>query len=567
MAIPTPYVVNIMARVEAAPVNSLAAPPATRPRGKAIRLTAATLGEAGWLWLAVTVFIAVTAWWVTVDNRVPIFDAGTHMNLAYDDGTALSAGRFWVPFETWNTYPPLVHLVGAVSYLLVGMHPAAMMIAGNLAFVPVLAFGCYGVGRLTAGPRAGLLAGVFALGTPMVVSMFHSFMVDTPQAAMVAISVWAILASERFARPGVATGAGALCGLAMLTKETSLVFVAGILLAAVARGGWRNWRGLLGFAVAALVIALPWYAYHWSDLKQEFTSIAQLYVNPLQSPPRFSIRSFGWYFWNLVNEQVGLPLAVAFVIGTVLAVARSARDRFSRDSLLPEILAGGLVSYLGMTYLTHKDPRYTLPALVYVAVLGTFWVPAVRRRGVRVVAAAIVVAFAVINFAGMSLGIGSSRRIAIALPGAQSNFLYTWQLTLYQDQGWLYGGPERDGDVPAFLAALRRSGVTGFSVDPGAGLVTDFNTFGFLPWADALGLAMTTTPVPAPTTVYLLLHTPAAGDPPPCTRLDSGYGVYAIRGVATGIDGATLRNPANPRQRYQFVCPRRPPVLWPPASG
>ena len=199
-----------------------------------------------------------------------------------------------------------------MSYLLVGMHPIAMMLAANIVFVPLLAFGCYGTASIVAGPRAGLLAGLFALGSPMVPSMFHSFMVDTPQAAMVAVSVWAILASRRFERLGVSVVAGALCGLAMLTKQTSVVFLVGILAAVFVRGGWRNWRGVLGLAIALGVVAGPWYVVPLVSDDGTFTSIGQLYVDPLQSPPRWSTRSFGWYFWNLVNQQIGLPLAIAF---------------------------------------------------------------------------------------------------------------------------------------------------------------------------------------------------------------------------------------------------------------
>jgi hypothetical protein len=49
--------------------------------------------------------------------------------------------------------------------------------------------------------------------------------------------------------------------LALLTKETSVVFLAGAGLAVVVRGGWRNWRGMLGFALALEAIAGPWYIY------------------------------------------------------------------------------------------------------------------------------------------------------------------------------------------------------------------------------------------------------------------------------------------------------------------
>ena len=76
------------------------------------------------------------------------------------------------------------------------------MLAQNLVFVPLLALACYRVGRMVAGPRAGLLAVVFALGTPLIAEQFHVFMLDAPQATLVAVAVWLILASDRFARSG-----------------------------------------------------------------------------------------------------------------------------------------------------------------------------------------------------------------------------------------------------------------------------------------------------------------------------------------------------------------------------
>jgi 4-amino-4-deoxy-L-arabinose transferase-like glycosyltransferase len=433
--------------------------------------------------------------------------------------------------------------------------------ASNLLFVPLLAFGCFGVGKIVGGPRAGLLAGLFGLGTPMFVSMMHNFMLDTPQAAMVAVSVWAVLASRRFERIGTSALAGVLCGLAMLTKETSVVFLTGLLLASTARGGWRNWRGLASFAVALAIIAAPWYVYHWSEITQTFTQIGQLYVNPLQSPPRWSIRNVGWYFWNLVNEQALLPLTLAFAAGTAIAIRRCVRDRWSSDSVLPELLAGGLVSYLGMTYLTHKDPRYTLPALVYIAVLGTFWIATPRPRRTRRLLTAAIVAVAVINFAGMSFGIGGTRRIMVSLPGAQNNFLYPWQLTLYENQGWLRGGPLHNEDVSALLTGLHRMGITAISVDPADDGI-DFNILGMAPLVYMSGMNVDPAATQAPDSAYLLLHVPRPGDLPPC-QINDGSGVYVVRGPIAGLNDQLLRDNASPTQQYTFICPGRASVAWP----
>ncbi len=66
-----------------------------------------------------------------------------------------------------------MHFVGALAMFVAGLHPMAMILSSNLVFVPLLAFGCYGVGRIAYGPRAGLLAGIVAPGSPMFASMMH----------------------------------------------------------------------------------------------------------------------------------------------------------------------------------------------------------------------------------------------------------------------------------------------------------------------------------------------------------------------------------------------------------
>ena len=75
-----------------------------------------------------------------------------------------------------------------------------------------------------------MLAAVFAFGAPIVVSTFHLYMLDVPQASLVAACVWLLLASRRFQRPGVAAPAGLAAAGAMLLKPTTVTFLAGPLL-------------------------------------------------------------------------------------------------------------------------------------------------------------------------------------------------------------------------------------------------------------------------------------------------------------------------------------------------
>jgi len=517
---------------------------------------------------SVIAFIGVTIWWLTQDNTVQDWDNGLHTLDSFTIRNEIVAGHLTAPFTEFNMYPPFGHLVGALGVLVGGFSPASVILASNVVFVPLLAVSCFGVGRLVYGSRtAGLLAGLFALGTPMIVSEMHEFLLDPGQAAMVAVSVWAILASRRFERPWIALLAGVLSGLAMLTKQTSLVFLAGLLAVVIMRGGWRNWKGVLAYALALALIAGPWYLYHRHQLSELVsvhdgeTSAASANEAGGIYPPRWSHKSFSWYFWDALNIQLLAPLSLALLIGAVLAIRGSLR-RWSPENLMPELLGGLFISWLGMTLITHKDPRYTLPALVYIAVLGTGWIATSGRA--RKPLMAVFIAVVLINFVGVSVGIGSA--IRIALPGAPSNSylmgehvalnvpLEERHITLYRPEGWLRGGPERDGDILALLRGLKRVGVRTVTFDASSSEEINFNTSGLEVLATEAGLQPRYVYDPAalgPHDAFVLRHVPLPGDPPPCQRLNDGSGVYVVLG-----------NPIEPFALYTFVCPGRTPLFY-----
>jgi Dolichyl-phosphate-mannose-protein mannosyltransferase len=507
---------------------------------------------------AVAGFVAITVWWLTQDDRVQDWDNGLHTVHAFEIHNELAAGHLTAPFTEFNMYPPLGHLVGALGVFIGGFSPASVILASNVVFVPLLAAACFGVGRMAyRSERAGLLAALFALGTPMIVSEFHEFLLDPQQAALVAASVWAILASRRFERPGVAALAGALAGLAMLTKQTSVIFLAGPLAVSFVRGGWRNWRGILAFAAALAVLGAPWYVYH----RHELHALVSLHDGESAGqganeaggffPPRFSHKSFSWYFWSTLNIQLLAPLAITVLIGTVLTIRRSI-GRLSPENLQPELVAGLLVSWLGMTLITHKDPRYTLPALIYMAVLGTGWIATVKRG--RNVLTGALVAVTAINLLGVSAGLGST--IRFALPGAPNNSpsLAERHITLYSPDGWLRGGPEHDGDILGLMRGLRHAGVKTVTFDAASSDDINFNTSGLQVLATEAGLPFTEVYNPAalgPHDAFVLRHVLQPGDPPPCRRLNDGTGVYVVLG-----------NPIMPFEFYTFICPGRRPLFY-----
>ncbi len=308
----------------------------TAPRVRARAAPLARLAELGWpapAWGAIgitTLFIGITCWWLAKDRSIPIFDAGLHLNLALNVQKELAAGNLGTALTLSVPYPPFAYLIGSLGITIGGVGVAPPIIAENLVFVTLLALGCYKVGRLAFSPLAGLLAVVFALGSPLVAAQFHVFMTDAPETAMVSVSVWLVIASEGFTKLRTCAVAGVAVGLGMLTKEPFPIFVLGVGLVTLWRGGRRAWPGVAVFAAIALALALPWYIHEHAliqgigDQATASSSAYQSAAGPAPkdiAPPRLSFANLEWYTWNLDNVELGLPLLLLAAAGFVWTVA------------------------------------------------------------------------------------------------------------------------------------------------------------------------------------------------------------------------------------------------------
>jgi hypothetical protein len=510
--------------------------PAARARS-AVRVATPRWSAPAWGAIGVTaLFLAITCWWLTQDRSIPIFDAGLHLSLAIEVHRQLSSGHLVKALTLTIPYPPFAYLIGSLGIALGGVGIAPLILAENLVFVPLLALGCYHVGRLAFCPAAGLLAVVFALGSPLITAQFHVFMIDAPETAMVAVSVWLVIATEGFSRLRVCALAGLAVGLGMLTKEPFAIFLVGIVGVTAIRGGRESWRGLVVFAAVALAIALPWYIHEHSQIQalgHEATDSAGAFsergLNQPQgiAPPRLSLANLEWYLWSFLNAQLFLPLFVFAAVGWVWTVAGVARRR-PVSPLTLELLVGAFLSWALLTETFVHDTRYSMPLLVYLAVFGAGWIVRLPRRG-RIAATAALVLVALANTLGASFGVGG--RVAVTLPGASKTALERpGTVIVFDNSGYLVAGPRRDGDLLAMLQALHRAGVRDLTWPADAVLGPDFSQGGLVALATIAGLGQ--VPEKAHNDELtredaVLSHERASGGgPPPCVRLDDGTGIW-----------------------------------------
>jgi 4-amino-4-deoxy-L-arabinose transferase-like glycosyltransferase len=522
----------------------------SRPR---IRLRVAVPRWSSSAWGAIgttAAFIWITCWWLTQDRSIPVYDAGDHLGTAIYFHEQLAMGHLLEPFNNVSQYPPLAHLIGALAIFIGGVNVATPIVAENLVFVSLLALGCYQTGRLLFGARAGLFATIFVLGSPLLIAQFHVFMLDAPETALVAVSMWLLLASEDFSRVRIAAFAGIAVGCGLLVKVQFPFFLVGIVLVALARGGWRHWRGLAVFAAVALVIGAPWYIDHFSELST-ITKLAGTESGAVagNQPPTLSFANLLWYFWSTLNSQL-FVLMFALVLGgtlwTVIAVARREESR----GLRLEFLVGGCVAWLAITLTPHHDIRYDMPLMPYLAVIGTGWIVHLSRVP-RLLATGVLVLAVVANTLATTFGVGKPVEVKLVSSPPNTEALPD-RMVLYSNAGFLVAGPRRDGDVPSLLKMLKSEGADVVVIGLRQSEAPDFSFEGLLPLFMIAKLSPSGEPslLNGNAAVVALVHEAISpGFPPTCTTLSDGTGVWVLRFNPTSA-------------KVELYCPLRNPHYY-----
>jgi uncharacterized membrane protein YsdA (DUF1294 family) len=503
-------------------------------------------------------FIAVTCVWLALDHAVQDGDAAQHVYVAVRFEELLERGGFGTIASFPNYYPPTTFLVGAFAMLIGGVNVGTAVIAQNLVYVPLLAASCFYVGRMASMPpdaTAGLLAVVFAFGTPLVIEQFHVFMLDAPQAALVAATVWMLLASDRFERLGPSALAGLALGVGFASKSLAPSYLVGLVPALLLRGGgWRNWRGMLLFAGVALAVGSPWYLYNTERIVELITAAgpAGEMIPEAARPSLASLDNVLWYGWATLNGLLFAPLFAFAAVGVVAAVRRVVRARPPEDLTL-ELLCGFAGAWLALTLMPHKDMRYTISLIVFIAVLGTAWVVRLGRVK-RALAIAYLIAAVGLAHVGATIGVGGTTERV--LPGSRfatlgEGVMPRDRVIVYTNHNFLVSKPHGGGHLLDLFRTMRASGVTGvYWLSTLGDGNSEFSGIGLLAFAEMTGLESDPErrnfegfgPNAA-----VLIRAYRFDEAGPCLWLDDGSGVWIRRGdplARNARNWCPLRRPA-----------------------
>lgn len=335
-----------------------------------------------WAWLAP----ALLALGLLLVNPVGFVGGG------HDDARYLDAARCWaasgsmcVPSEHWAArWPVVAPLAGALA--LFGDSRSAVGLGSLPWWIAALVLSGW-VGKLWWSRGAGLAAAIVLASVPAVAILALRPGADLPElAAQLAALAFGTLAVARGSAP-LALAAGAAAGIAVATRETSIVFCAVAALAWIVLGSTH--RRLLGWAVAGLAAVMlaemaaygvatgdPLFRFrlslaHGAVPSQFLAPGVDTSRSPILNPDFIAgwIRPLGIEVWwpldpwlNLLpHPEIGPWLVVGGLLGLVAARrgTRSQARMLAALGLASAAIAGALVYGLAV------DPRprmFLLPA-------------------------------------------------------------------------------------------------------------------------------------------------------------------------------------------------------------
>ena len=322
-------------------------------------------------------------WWIRLDESIPGWDEANHLSTSLSYLQAFQEWRWQDIWRISNKFPPLTYMLAALTQgIWGGGNDQALLINWGLSAVLVAAV--YGIGRRLFSSAAGLWGGAIVAILPGLSHYRLAFLTDTTLAASTVLGFACLtcwnLASDRRQQWLWSAAFGGSLGLALLSKQTSLFFLFCPLLVA---GSCRLWRRrweqalqLLAGLFLALLISGPWYRTNWVYAFSSYQrAIVRAGVNEGDPP----IDTWGAWTYYLLD----LPGAVSWIWILVpvlgLLAYRFGRGAAARQGpVLPlrsSILWAGLYlvgSYVLLSLLRNKDPRYIMPCLPVLAVLAGY---------------------------------------------------------------------------------------------------------------------------------------------------------------------------------------------------
>jgi 4-amino-4-deoxy-L-arabinose transferase-like glycosyltransferase len=276
-------------------------------------------------WLLIgglTLFHAVNNWtWLVQNVTWTGWDKARHLAWSLNYAQMLSHPTITSLFDVMVSDPIRPALFPASAAIMYGLfgRSADVAVMTNVIYLAIALAATYGIGQRWGGRWLGLVSAALLAFFPMFYSMSRYFYLEFALTAMVALSVYLLLATNGFQRRGMSLLFGLSLGLGLLTKRTFAVFAVGPLLAIILTSGllpafWQRlrrrpriyWKKALIALLGGLVPAAIWYLPNREAVQGLFLGDALFLV-------WWGLAALAIYFATLPSAPLSNALAAVFL--------------------------------------------------------------------------------------------------------------------------------------------------------------------------------------------------------------------------------------------------------------
>jgi 4-amino-4-deoxy-L-arabinose transferase-like glycosyltransferase len=361
--------------------------------------------------------------WIVHNSVPPNYDAAFHTVLAmrfvnyiqhyitvFDLNEFLTISKY---------YPPFTHWVGMIFVLLGGYNAASVQFTGTVFFALTLwALYRYTL-SITYSPRAAFFSVFFFSLYLSIFSEARLMMTDIPGIFFVLVGLLLLQKTVGFVRTKQSISFFIVLALGMLTRWTSLVFLAYPVLMSLLRIPKTEkdpiFKKVLNLIIGTAIVLLfcfPWYISNLDTI----VTIARTSSTPEADDPQvlLSLENILYYPKVIVQFQtyfIGAVLIIAFVIPIVLHWWKF-KDHYDLKKLakhnvsVPFIIT--ILGYIVFTFfIGNKNIRYLFPIMPFIALYTGWGVDQVFKRvhKVRLVwLTTFVLFFYIVSFGILSFG-------------------------------------------------------------------------------------------------------------------------------------------------------------------
>ncbi|MDY6940773.1 MAG: phospholipid carrier-dependent glycosyltransferase [Cyanobacteriota bacterium] len=387
---------------------------------------------------------AIDRLWFALDGAVPSWDDADYLTGAMNYFQALQhphwlSGEWWT--QLWllsSKIPPLTYIATTpfLNLFGTGVDRATLV---HLLFSAVLLGSVWGLGSHLFDRRVGLWAAGLCVLFPGLYRMRLDFLLDYPVAAIVTLAFWCLTMwrDSQLPKPNptqlpksIATSytfpippsphpsippsphppslhlsswkwtiaLGIVFGLAVMVKQTVVLFLAVPLLWVVAETVWqRHWERLFQLICASLVSVPIWMGWYRTNWLLVLTSSKRATVDSAiaEGDPSLSSLKAWTYYLERLPELISSPLLWVSLGGLVLSAAialLTGKNKLPprRDNAFRWLGIFWIGAYFLCSVNINKDWRYFLPALPVTALVLAYGLCSVQWRvrwGTVVVAA------------------------------------------------------------------------------------------------------------------------------------------------------------------------------------